>query len=382
MEIYLNEIYHIYHKIYCNNLQKMAYILYIPTEIYILLKILCILDFHNNTPNIESYVESSSLHELISTLNDTKYENCHELNLDIFKSVDAAHKVTLKNIGCNLEWGYRFLSAFNGKPLTDLCEYLNLWLDEQKRTHVNGKSGITEEEWQTVETLWNNVQTYYIIPKCARKDNGHNISHIQDRMKLMTYCIYRDYIKRLCEPSMRSGFNISDVCFAFYEFMKEHYATFYKEDHCIDYSDEPTKFSYNISDECTLYNMTKTFPVFDSNLQTILEKDNLRPTRKKCGIPPKEEHGRNEQTEDGTDALRESSESDNSFPESQVGLTELEVRHSGHEVDHVVPPVLNPPASTDASLTDNGPSKPIYYVGLSALGVLFTSMILYKVKKL
>ncbi|KMZ95196.1 hypothetical protein PVMG_05114 [Plasmodium vivax Mauritania I] len=313
-------------------------------------------------------------------MKNEEHEKCCKITEGYTNSIDRKIRGTLKNIGCSVECGYRFLSAFRGKLLTDLCIYLNLWLDEQKRTYFNDNSGITEEEWKIVEKLWNNFETNNIKSKCARKEDAQNISHIKERMKLLTYCINRDYIKKLCEPKMRSGYNISPVCDALYDFIEDHYTTFSKENKCIDYSDEHRDYRYYISHECTLYNMSITFPFIDLDNKAIL--DNVRPTIKKCEIPSEVEDGNNEPTEDDAVVLPETSEPGNALPEAGIGLTESEVRHSGQEINPDGHPILVLPPSTDASLTDNEPSKSVYYAGLSAIGVFFTSMVLYKVKNL
>ncbi|KMZ82488.1 hypothetical protein PVIIG_05799 [Plasmodium vivax India VII] len=329
--------------------------------------------YHN-----ESYVKLSSLDRLINRLNGAEYEKCYKSILDHFESVDNAHKETLKNIGCNLYWGYTYITVFNEKTLDNLCMYLNLWLDEQKRTYIDGNSGNTEKEWQTIEQLWNKIEKPEIISKCARNDGGHNISQIRDRMKLMTYCINRNYIRGLCEPSLHSGVNISSACHAFNDFIKKHYEEFYTENKCFYKAHEPIDYRYHISNECTLYNRSKTFPFYDSHKKAILEVHNVRPTIKKCVIPPVVD-GNNEHTEDDADVLQEPSEPDNALDESEDGLAESKFRHPRQEVNPDDHPVLFHLPSTDANLTENGPSKPIYYAGLSVSGVFFTSMVLYKV---
>ncbi|KMZ82439.1 hypothetical protein PVIIG_05841 [Plasmodium vivax India VII] len=311
-------------------------------------------------------------------MNDTKRDHCCVQSEDYLKSIDHTKKETLKNIGCSVECGYSYLTAFGDETLKNLCMYLNLWLDEQKRTHVNVDSGITGDEWNNIEEIWNYLLKNDSNSKCKRETNGHNISHIRERKKLMTYCINRDYIKGLCAPKMRSGDNISPVCDALKNFIERNYATFY-ENQCINTSVEPRDYRYHISNECTLYNTSKTFPVINLHAKAILDNGNIRTPIKKCEIPPELEHGHNKQTEDGADDLSE-------FPESSHGLDGSDSDHTkskdvrlGLESAFLESTVLDLPLSPEVTSLDNKPSKPIYYAGLSALGVVFTSTVLYKV---
>ncbi|KNA00929.1 hypothetical protein PVNG_05359 [Plasmodium vivax North Korean] len=339
--------------------------------------ILLIIFYNYPFLKLESYLKLSILNRLIKRLNDTEHEKCYKSILDHFESVDNAHKETLKNIGCNLESGYTYLTASDENTLTDLCKYLNLWLDVQKSIYVNDNFGITDEEWHNIENLWDQNEAY--DPKCARKQDKHNISHIGERKKLMTYCINRNYIRGLCEPSLHSGVNISSACHAFNDFIKKHYEEFYTETKCFYKAHEPIDYRYHISNECTLYNRSKTFPFYDSHKKAILEVHNVRPTIKKCVIPPVVD-GNNEHTEDDADVLQEPSEPDNALDESEDGLAESKFRHPRQEVNPDDHPVLFHLPSTDANLTENGPSKPIYYAGLSVSGVFFTSMVFKKEK--
>ncbi|KMZ95097.1 hypothetical protein PVMG_05969 [Plasmodium vivax Mauritania I] len=297
-------------------------------------------------------------------------------------SIEETNKVTLKNIGCPLECGYRFITALSGKTLSDLCMYLNLWLDEQKGKHVNINPGITEGQWNHLEKLWNQIEAQGPISKCAREKDEHNISHIQERMKLMTYCIKRDFIKGLCEPSMRSGVNISPSCSAFYVFTEKHYETFYKANKCIDYSVKHTDYSHHISEKCTLYDMAKTFPKINVQDKIILYGDKSRKAIEQCKNNAKIGGGdallSNDPVPlvDGQGRLPDAQEI---LHDGQAALVRDETGSEDSRSDFIQIASLS---QTELTSNENGPSKPIYYAGLSTLGVVFTSTVLYKVKKI
>ncbi|KMZ96135.1 hypothetical protein PVNG_06031 [Plasmodium vivax North Korean] len=315
-------------------------------------------------------------------MKNEEHEKCCKITEGYTNSIDRKIRGTLKNIGCSVECGYSYLTAFGDNILTNLCIYLNLWLDEQKRTYFNDNSGITEEEWKIVEKLWNNFETNNIKSKCARKEDAQNISHIKERMKLLTYCINRDYIKKLCEPKMRSGYNISPVCDALYDFIEDHYTTFSKENKCIDYSDEHRDYRYHISEDCTLYNMSKTFPVFNSDKKAILDydnDDNVRKAIKQCTNAVEVVDRLQEQTEDDADGHSEFPELSDDLAESSNGHAKSEDVRPGSKSGFSESIELAFPSPTAVTSPNDKPSNPVYYAGLSVSGVFFTSMVLYKV---
>ncbi|KMZ83467.1 hypothetical protein PVBG_05584 [Plasmodium vivax Brazil I] len=203
-------------------------------------------------------------------MKDINHERCCVETENYLNSIGQRKNEALKNIGCSVECGYDYLGAFSGKPLSDLCKYLNLWLDEQKRIHVKGNSGIAEEEWNDIENLWKYLLEKDPSSKCRRETNGYNISNKENYMKLLSYCLNRDYIKSLCESTISFSINIPHACSAFYNFVEGNYESFYKENQCIDYSIKDTDYSHNISDECTLYNMAITFPIISVQEKKIL----------------------------------------------------------------------------------------------------------------
>ncbi|GAB69601.1 hypothetical protein PCYB_003500 [Plasmodium cynomolgi strain B] len=285
-----------------------------------------------------------------------RYKSCVKTEV-YFKSIhDTKNKETLKNIGCSVERGYRYLTALYDKTITnDLCEYLNLWLDEQKIKHVNDVFGITRDEWKNIEQLWNIlIDKQDLNQKCERKHEEKDISEYQKRKNLMTYCIYRDYIKSLCEQSINSGIQHTHVCYAFNGFIKKHYETFYNEVQCIHNSVETKDYSYHISDDCTLYNIAKTFPgITEQDKKNVYADVSGKPIEK-CKDTKKVANVK----------------------------TELADSHTRSENNPLGATGLNNSSLTVVNSPDNKPLKSVYYAGLSVLGVVFTSMVLYKVKEL
>ncbi|KMZ95766.1 hypothetical protein PVMG_06152 [Plasmodium vivax Mauritania I] len=320
------------------------------------------------------------LNRFIRELENFNHNNQRFSTYDDLTDIVAENNKSLKDIGCAVYKGYTRLTAFDDENRRKFCDYLNLWLDEKKNTHTTVKSDIIIEKWVLIENLWDKLyEIEHPSRKCERQGKEKNASEIKKRMDLMVYCANRDYFKDLCKKDISWKSNVNQKCSLFNEFTNKNYTKFYNENECFDKAQDPQDYRYHISKECTLYNMSKTFPIFDSEQKAILDNDNIRTAIKKCVIHPEVEDKNTKQTGDVVDDRTKTSESRIALDESEDGLAESKFRHSEQEVDLPSPPVIVFPTSTDASLTDIGHSKSVYYAGLSVSGVFFTSMVLYKV---
>ncbi|KMZ89615.1 hypothetical protein PVMG_06072 [Plasmodium vivax Mauritania I] len=235
--------------------------------------------------------KSSKLNALISRLGNKEHGNCCEKTEDYFlHSIDGTNRETLKNIGCSVECGYSFLGAFDGKLLTNLCKYLNFWLDEQKSTHINGISVITDEQWNLIDEIWNDVYANDGSSKCKRQQNIYNTSEKKKHMELFTYCIYRDHIIEMCENTIKHASNIPYFCSSLSEYTDKYYEKFKSDNNCLDNSANDNHYKYYVSQDCSLYDMNKTFPKFNSRYKKIIYENNSRESINEC-INPIESEG-------------------------------------------------------------------------------------------
>ncbi|SCA60690.1 Plasmodium vivax Vir protein, putative [Plasmodium vivax] len=331
----------------------------------------------------EKFIGLSELNKLINRLHDKEGKRFCVYTTGYLHSIEETNNKTLKNIGPSLECAYSFVTAHSGKPLIDLCKYLNLWLDEQKGKHVNDESDVSNEDWKTVENLWERLKgeqdTHY---QCVRQYKEKNISDISKRIDLMSYCMNRDYFKRLLRSSGRSDSYKKEICKSFSDYTNDYYNKLIEGIGCINNRNDNNVYKYEISEDCTLYNIPKTFPKCEAHSLNIVENDNskkniicetnakvgsvgpesvesLAELAKRDGVPDKLL-----QTDDDPGERLETRGDPVKLPEAaraSADLTEL---------------YLTPP--TVVSSNDNGTSKTIYYSGLSASGVFFTSMVLYK----
>ncbi|KMZ94965.1 hypothetical protein PVMG_05634 [Plasmodium vivax Mauritania I] len=208
---------------------------------------------------------------------DINHERCCVETENYLNSIGQRKKEALKNIGCSVECGYHYLTVFNDKRLTDLCMYLNLWLDEQKSTHINGIFVITEAEWNLIEKLWNDLNhKQHSNRKCERQPEKKNIFEYSKRKELMTYCINRDYFKSLFKSSSGSEYFLSQRCKGFSDYTSKYYVELVSGIDYIDKKSDIEDYKYHISDDCTLYDIPKTFPICEAHTPTIVYDDNSK----------------------------------------------------------------------------------------------------------
>ncbi|KMZ95946.1 hypothetical protein PVMG_06173 [Plasmodium vivax Mauritania I] len=328
---------------------------------------------------LNSYERICPLNRFINALkdNDNNYEKFS--TEDELQDIVALNNVTLKNIACSVYKGYTKLTAYEEDDRKTFCNYLNLWLDEQKSIYVKDKKEINDHQWEYIEKIWERLsrEERERSRVCERQKQEKNSSDITKRINLMVYCVNRECIKKYCENAIRSNKNIEDKCQNFSLYTDKSHKELTQGVTCIDNTDEIDNYKYHISDKCSLYNMSKTFPVFNSDKKAILDDDNIRKAIKECRNAVKVVDRPQEQT-DGIDGPSELPESNDNVAESGNDHAQSDVRPG---------PEYTPPNSIDLDLSsltfetlhNNKPTKPIYYAGLSVSGVFFTSMVLYKV---
>ncbi|VUZ99894.1 PIR protein [Plasmodium vivax] len=329
--------------------------------------------------SLEAYEKNFPLNRFIDQI-EKFYLNCQNfLTIPCLKDIILAKNETLKNIGCAVYRGYTYLAPQNdiGKRI-NFCNYLNLWLDEQKSIYVTNNSNNNNEQWKLIDELWNCLkQNYDKSRHCDRKE-GTNSPEIRKRIDLMVYCVNRDYFKSLCEKSIHPNRDIDQKCFNFSRFTDKYYEKFYTENDCLDKTHDPQDYRYHISNECTLYNMSKTFPVIDLQNKAILDNGNIRTPIKECTNAVEVEGQLQEQTQDITDVPPEVPESSDDLDEPGNGHSESGDVRTGSKSGFPESIELAFPSTTAVTSPSDKPSNPVYYAGLSTLGVFFTSMVLYK----
>ncbi|VVA00232.1 PIR protein [Plasmodium vivax] len=318
------------------------------------------------------YEQICPLSRFIRELENFNHNNQKFSTSEDLTDIVAEKNEELTNIGCSVYRGYTYLTARDEENRRYFCDYLNLWLDEQKNKHKTVIPNVIIEKWGLIENLWNKLnEIANSNRKCERKGNDKNESEIKKRIDLMVYCVNRNYFKGLCKKAISSKRTVNQFCTIFSEFTNKYYTKFYNENKCIDDTLDPDNYRYNIFEDCDLNNITKTFPKFNLHINEFVYDDKSRIQIKKCPSTPGLIDGPSGMDVDRADVDVDRAKVDVDRGDADGGPVILD--SDPNEFTQVVHHTL--PVQTSF---DNKPSKPVYYAGLSALGVVFTSTVLYK----
>ncbi|SCA59743.1 VIR protein [Plasmodium vivax] len=335
--------------------------------------------------SLDDYEKHCPLNLFIAQIENLKGNRQIFSTSEDLTDIVAEKNEELTNIGCSVYRGYTYLTARDEENRRYFCDYLNLWLDEQKSIYVTNNSNITNEQWNLIEKLWNRLKQDDDPSRHCDRQGQQNSSEIRKRIDLMVYCVNRDYFKSYCERAIQSSNNIDKRCSNFSSFTDKYYEKFYKENECFDEAHDPQDYRYFISNECTLYNMQKTFPKFNSQYKKILY-ENSRTAINICGNNAESGGVSSEDYSATTEDDDDPTKLDDDQSVLAVGQDGLSVRQDGLSISYVGSESgpINAEESDIPSIAvltspDYKYSKPIYYAGLSVSGVFFTSMVLYKV---
>ncbi|SBT01498.1 PIR Superfamily Protein [Plasmodium ovale curtisi] len=182
----------------------------------------------------------------------------------------------------NRNYNSRFICATIKQQ--SCCSFLNYWLDNQKHVYVKSVSDSDKQLWTLIEEYWGYLQSdIYETSPCERENEEKIIDLKKKRMDLMVYCENRDYIKKMCQIS--KGKN-SSSCLALYQFIEHYYNKFYIENKCLEGKVMCEEFTSRISEYCSLYDISKTFPEYDISGEHILVKENSRKAICECENTP------------------------------------------------------------------------------------------------
>ncbi|VUZ99483.1 PIR protein [Plasmodium vivax] len=323
--------------------------------------------------SLDDYEKHCPLNLFIAQIENLKGNRQIFSTSEDLTDIVAEKNEELTNIGCSVYRGYTYLTARDEENRRYFCDYLNLWLDEQKRIHVKEKNEITDHQWEYIEKIWEGLTQRERDRNrvCIRQKKDKNASEFKKTMNLMVYCVNRIYFKDLCETYINLKTNVNRYCSLFSKFTDKYYTKFYNENQCFDEPLDPDNYGYNVFEDCDLNNMAKTFPKFDTIQEKIVYDESRNPLEQ-CKHKAKVLDDRSSELATGLEELA-------------VGQGELPKGPDGLDDDHSRPD-NRPLGSTDLGLSsltvvtspDNKPLKPVYYAGLSVSGVFFTSMVLYK----
>ncbi|KNA01574.1 hypothetical protein PVNG_05020 [Plasmodium vivax North Korean] len=96
----------------------------------------------------------------------------------------------------------------------------------------------------------------------------------------MVYCVNRDELQKHCEKPDNNSLK-GMYCSNFNEFTNKYFNKFKREIKCLKNSNKDIHYNWRFSDSCTLHNMAKTFPIYETSSQTIID-DTSREQIKTC----------------------------------------------------------------------------------------------------
>ncbi|SBT55109.1 PIR Superfamily Protein [Plasmodium ovale wallikeri] len=200
-------------------------------------------DTHENLCPLSVFIK------LLDEKNNLEKYNSDDLLGDILSTGNQ----TLKTFGPLLLKNYNALIRCQDQK-EPCCNYLNYWLDKEKELYLRS------------------------ISDSAKKNEKETIDKKKKRMDLMIYCTNRDYFKEMCNTSKRTN---SPYCTVLNEYSDKHYIKF-KECGCLNGKIHGKDYTSDISDRCTLYDASVTFPVYHIQEESVLEIPSSRESITQC----------------------------------------------------------------------------------------------------
>ncbi|KMZ96143.1 hypothetical protein PVNG_06607 [Plasmodium vivax North Korean] len=261
----------------------------------------------------------------------------------------------MRKVSSMLHKNYSRIGSYEQKFRAPSCKYLNFWLDSQKENYVTNTLAISADAWEHIENLWDTLKGNYTY-QCERKMNNKSLSETKKFMDFMIFCINKEELKKKCEQSYEQQRYKNIYCTEFNNYINKNYKYFLENVVCLEDKNNDSDCTFIFSDDCTLQDMSKTFPEYNFTARSIVDGKS-RNTIKKC---------------QNTKIIRDV---DPSLDNNPAPLDDDQARLSVAPDDSIQ---FDLPSPTVVHSIDNGTSKTIYYSGLSLSGVFFTSMVLYK----
>ncbi|SBT30946.1 PIR Superfamily Protein [Plasmodium ovale wallikeri] len=283
---------------------------------------------------LEVYEKFCRLQQFIDRLD--KVDNLHLLFSDLsLKSVTPSQKGIIDKVYSMLHRNYSILASYPSDIKPDCCRYLNYWLDAQKEKHVTVKKDIDSNLWYIIEKLWDDLERANIPPHCERKPYEKSSEKTKKKMDLMVYCVKRDFLKNRCKLTINNSYQ--HFCTVLPQYIEKYYSKFSTENECINNKNDGGDYEFHYSNNCSLYDISNTFPDYRIEGGTISEIPSSRNPFPYC-----------ESTQKVTRNFKERSEQD------------------------PVPLLVEPPSSSPAFWNS------VIYTGLTFFAIFFSFIFLYK----
>ncbi|SBT84028.1 PIR protein [Plasmodium ovale] len=187
-----------------------------------------------------------------------------------------------KTIG-NILYNKFLILRFRENEWNKRCSDLNHWLNLKKVDHRTIYQEKHDALWAPIEKLWVQIdEDRFPYNKCDRIYTNKSINDIQKRYALSRFCEDRDYLKNKCQMIENVKRDMDNNCLNLTKYVNKYYDVFLAQESCLPNKNNDPDNPFFISEECSLYDMTKTFPVYNIQNNPISEKDTTRTSIKLC----------------------------------------------------------------------------------------------------
>ncbi|SCA59617.1 hypothetical protein PVT01_000027100 [Plasmodium vivax] len=186
-----------------------------------------------------------------------------------FESTNNLENEKMKKVSSMLNKNYSTIGSYGENFYAPCCKYLNFWLDSQKEFYVTKTSAISDNAWNHIENLWDKIKQND-TSQCERKINNKPLSEKKKFMDFMIYCINKEELKKKCDRNYTIQRYKEIYCSDFNNYTNKKYEYFLEQFKCLEDTNNDSDYTFNFSNECTLQDMSKTFPEYDITTDRIV----------------------------------------------------------------------------------------------------------------
>ncbi|KMZ89823.1 hypothetical protein PVMG_05988 [Plasmodium vivax Mauritania I] len=197
---------------------------------------------------------------------------------DEFQSIEPTERESVLLFFSKVQENYSSISTYNENIRNQCCSYLNFWLNQKKKEKGTGELDFSDKAWEVVENLWYRLKGNNSF-SCKRKRHEITMDYKKTSIDFMIYCVNRDELQKHCEKPDRNSHK-DMYCSNFNDFTNKYYQEFKSKIECLKYSNKDIHYNWRFSDTCTLHNMAKTFPKYDTSSKKIVDDTSRNPINK------------------------------------------------------------------------------------------------------
>nr|CAB96692.1 vir3 [Plasmodium vivax] len=224
--------------------------------------------------SISNFEDSCKLSAFIKSLDSSPQMQAVDID-SYLNSVKEEQKDTVREIYSELESLYSSIARQEDNIKSFCCFYLNYWLNKQRKEKL---INVNVDAWQVIEKLWGTLKNPSV--SCKRQHYYEPSVDKEKCVDLMVYCVNRDELQKHCEKPDQAEFK-STYCDNFNKYTNHYYTYFTTNVKCLRDTNNDIHPNWKFSDTCTLHDMAKTFPKYETSSQTIVD-DGTREKIRKC----------------------------------------------------------------------------------------------------